>query len=178
MKNDIEYVAFSEEAIKTRIEELGAQLSADYSDKNPLFIGVLKGAFVFLADLIRNVSIQCEVEFLGVSSYGSGATTTGAVKITKDLSCDIEGRHIILVEDILDTGITLTYLKNYLEAHNPASIKICAFLDKTARRKVPISADYLGFECDDVFLVGYGLDFAERYRGLPYIGVLKPELYL
>lgn len=177
MENDIERIFFTEDTIKEKVKELGAKISADYEGKNPLVIGVLKGSFVFMADIIRSISIYCDVDFMAVSSYGNGTTTTGAVKITKDLSHDIENRHIIIIEDILDSGVTLSYLKNYLNVRKPASISICTLLDKPARRKSDIVADYVGFECPDAFIVGYGLDFAERYRNLPYIGVLKPEIY-
>ena len=177
MFNDIERIFFSEEEIKAKVSELGKQISKDYADKPPLVVGVLKGSFIFMADLIRDISVYCDVEFMATSSYGNGTTTTGAVKITKDLNHDIQGRHVIIIEDILDSGVTLSYLKNYLNAREPASISICTLLDKPARRKADIAADYVGFECPDAFIVGYGLDFAEKYRNLPYIGVLKPEIY-
>ena len=132
---------------------------------------------MFMADLLRNVDLKCDMDFMAVSSYGSGTTTTGAVKITKDLNKDIEGKHLIIVEDILDSGVTLSYLKGYLSARKPASIKIVTLLDKPERRKADIKADYFGFTVPDEFVVGYGLDYAEKYRNLPYIGVLKPEVY-
>ena len=177
MKQDIERILFSEEQIKNRIAELGAELTRDYKDKNPLFVGVLKGCFVFMADLLRSVDVYCTMDFMAVSSYGDGTVTTGAVKITKDLSRDIAGRHVIIVEDILDSGVTLAYLKKYLGVRNPASISIVTLLDKPARRRADIKADYAGFEVEDAFVVGYGLDYAEEYRNLPYIGVLKSEVY-
>ncbi len=174
---DIERVFFSADEIAARVRELGAQITADYDGKNPLFVGVLKGSFVFMADLMRAVGTYCDIDFMAVSSYGSGTTTTGAVKINKDLSYDVEGRNIILIEDILDSGVTLSYLKKYIEARKPASVSICTLLDKPARRRADITPDYVGFQCPDAFIVGYGLDYAERYRNLPYIGVLRPEIY-
>ena len=177
MKQDIERILFSEEELKSRIAELGAQLTEDFKDKNPIFVGVLKGCFVFMADLLRSTDIYCTMDFMAVSSYGDGVTSTGAVKINKDLSRDIAGRHVIIVEDILDSGITLSYLKNYLSVRKPASISIVTLLDKPSRRRADIKADYVGFEVEDAFVVGYGLDYAEEYRNLPYIGVLKSEVY-
>lgn len=177
MNPDIEHIFFSEETLQQRVKDLGEQITRDYMGSEPVFVGVLKGSFVFMADLMRNIDINCLIDFMAVSSYGSGTTTTGAVKITKDLSRDIHGRDVIIVEDILDSGVTLSYLKNYLAVREPASIKICTLLDKPARRKADITPDYVGFECPDAFIVGYGLDFAEKYRNLPYIGVLKPEIY-
>ena len=177
MKQDIERILFSEEQLKERIAALGAELTRDYEDKNPIFVGVLKGCFVFMADLLRNVDVYCTMYFMSVSSYGDGVTSTGAVKINKDLSRDIAGRHVIIVEDILDSGITLSYLKKYLSVRNPASISIVTLLDKPARRRADVQADYVGFEVEDAFVVGYGLDYAEEYRNLPYIGVLKSEVY-
>ena len=177
MNNDIEKVYFTEEMINNRVKALGAKLSADYAEKKPLLIGVLKGSVIFLADLARQMDIPCEMEFITVSSYGDGVTTSGEVKITKALGSIIENRHIIVVEDILDTGTTLNFLKGYLWGLNPASLKICTFLDKPSRRKAAISADYVGYECNDAFYVGYGLDYAGFYRNLPYIGALKPEIY-
>lgn len=177
MKNDIERVYFTEEMIHNRVRELSAVLAADYAGKTPLVIGILKGSFIFLADLVRNMEIPCEIEFIAVSSYGSGTATSGKVNMTKALGSTVKGRHVIIVEDILDSGLTLEYLRDYLSGQNPASIKICAFLDKPSRRKASIKADYVGFECEDAFYVGYGLDYAEIYRNLPYIGSLKPEVY-
>ena len=177
MINDIERIFFSEETIKEKVKELGRQISKDYDGKHPLIVGVLKGSFVFMADLIRNIDIYCDVEFMATSSYGNGTTTTGAVKITKDLSHDIHDRNVIIIEDILDSGVTLSYLKKYLEVRKPASISIATLLDKPARRKADVYADYSCFEVPDAFVVGYGLDYNEVYRNLPYIGVLKPEMY-
>jgi len=177
MHKDIGQVLFDEQAIKERVQELGRDIAADFEGKNPMLIGVLKGSFVFMADLVRAVDIPCQLEFLGVSSYGNKSETTGAVRITRDLETDIEGRHIIVIEDILDSGLTLSYLMGYLQGRNPASIEICTLLDKPERRRVPVSPRYMGFQIPDAFVVGYGLDFAERYRNLPYIGILKPEVY-
>ena len=177
MRDDMESVLLSEEQIAARIRELGAQLSRDYEGKDPVFLGVLKGCFVFMADLMRSVDIQCTMDFMAVSSYGSGTTTTGAVKINKDLSQDIAGRHVIIVEDILDSGVTLSYLTKYLSGREPASIRIVTLLDKPARRRADIKADYAGFEVPDAFVVGYGLDYDEAYRNVPFIGILKPEIY-
>ena len=176
MKEDIERVLLTEEEIREKVQEIGEKISADFADKNPIFVGVLKGCFVFMADLMRCVTIPCTMDFMAVSSY-SGTNSTGAVKINKDLNQDIGGRHIILVEDILDSGVTLNYLKNYLQVREPASIAVATLMDKPARRKADIYADYSCFEIPDAFVVGYGLDYNERYRNLPYIGVLKPEVY-
>lgn len=175
-ENDIAYVLLTEEQIISKVEEIGAQISTDFAGRDPIFVGVLKGCFVFMADLMRTVTINCSVDFMAVSSY-SGTNTTGAVKINKDLNVDINGRHIILVEDILDSGVTLNYLKNYLLVSAPASISIVTLMDKPSRRKADVYADYSCFEVPDAFVVGYGLDYNERYRNLPYIGVLKPEIY-
>ncbi|MGM9522539.1 MAG: hypoxanthine phosphoribosyltransferase [Oscillospiraceae bacterium] len=177
IEKDIERIFFSADQLAARVSELGKQITEDFDGKNPLIVGVLKGSFVFMADLMRNITTYCDIDFMAVSSYGNGTTTTGAVKITKDLSYDVQGRHVILIEDILDSGVTLSYLKNYINAREPESITICALLDKPARRRSDIVPDYVGFTCPDAFIVGYGLDYAERYRNLPYIGVLKPEIY-
>ncbi len=176
MKEAIERVLISEEELEAAVAKIGRQISEDYRGKDPIFIGVLKGCFIFMADLMRHVDIDCSMDFMAVSSY-SGTTSTGAVKINKDLSEIIEGRHLILVEDILDSGVTLNYLKNYLLVRKPASIAVATLMDKPARRKADIYADYSCFEIPDAFVVGYGLDYNERYRNLPYIGVLKPEIY-
>ena len=176
IENDIECVLISEEELHRKVSEMGAEISKDFEGKDPLFVGVLKGCFIFMADLMRSVNISCSMDFMAVSSY-SGTTTTGAVKINKDLNEDIEGRHVIIVEDILDSGVTLNYLHNYLQARHPASITIATLMDKPARRKAPVYADYSCFEVPDAFVVGYGLDYNERYRNLPYIGVLKKEIY-
>ena len=177
MINDIESILMTEEQIQERVRYIGEQISRDYAGKDPIFVGVLKGSFMFMADLLKHVDLHCEMDFMAVSSYGSGTSTTGAVKITKDLNRDIHDKHVIIVEDILDSGVTLSYLKGYLANRQPASISIVTLLDKPARRKADIKADYFGFTVPDEFVVGYGLDYAEVYRNLPYIGVLKPEIY-
>ena len=177
MRDDIASVLLSAEEIQARTAELGAQISKDFDGREPLFVGVLKGCFVFMADLMRSVTIPCSVDFMAVSSYGNQTTTTGAVKINKDLNQDIEGRDIILVEDILDSGVTLDSLRQLLKLRNPKSIKICTLLDKPERRKADITADYVGTEVPDEFVVGYGLDYDEKYRNLPFIGVLKRSVY-
>lgn len=176
MERDIQRVLISSEEIRRHVAEIGEKISRDFADKDPIFVGVLKGCFIFMADLMRYVTINCSMDFMAVSSY-AGTTSTGAVKINKDLNQDIEGRHLILAEDILDSGVTLNYLKNYLMVRRPASITIATLMDKPARRKADIYADYSCFEIPDAFVVGYGLDYNERYRNLPYIGVLKPEIY-
>ncbi len=177
MRDDIERILLTEEQIHSRVHELGAEISADYKGREPMFVGVLKGCFVFMADLMRCVDMRCTMDFMAVSSYGAGTVSTGAVKINKDLSRDIAGKDIIIVEDILDSGVTLSYLTKYLSGRDPASIKIVTLLDKPSRRRADIHADYSGFEVEDAFVVGYGLDYDEVYRNLPYIGILKPEVY-
>lgn len=175
--NDIERVFYSHEELQAKVKELGEAITRDYQGKSPIFVGVLKGCFVFMADLMRSVDLPCEIDFMAVSSYGKGTKSSGVVQINKDLSFDIAGRDVLIVEDILDSGVTLNYLKGYLENRNPASIKIVTLFDKPSRRKAPIYADYYGYEVPDEFIVGYGLDYAEKYRNLPYIGVLKHEIY-
>ena len=177
MLEAVESILFTEEQVKARVRELGEQISRDYEGKNPVFVGILKGSFIFMADLVRTVTIDCTVDFMAVSSYGNSTSTTGAVKINKDLSEDIEGKHVILVEDILDSGITLNYLSKYLKNRNPASLAIVTLMDKPARRIAPVQPDYCGFEVPDEFLLGYGLDYAERFRNVPFIGILKREYY-
>lgn len=177
IQDDIKEVLIPEEKIRERVRELGAQITKDYAGKTPFFVGVLRGCFVFMADLVRNVDLYCTMDFMAVSSYGNGTSSTGAVKITRDLTEDIEGKDVIIVEDILDSGVTLNYLKSYLENRKPASIRIVTLLDKPERRTKAIHADYAGFSVPNEFVVGYGLDYAETYRNLPYIGILKPEIY-
>ncbi|NLW65713.1 MAG: hypoxanthine phosphoribosyltransferase [Clostridiales bacterium] len=177
MREDILKILFTEDQLKKRVTELGAALTERFAGKEPLFIGVLKGSFVFMADLVRAVDLKSSLDFMAVSSYGRGTSSSGAVNIMKDLSEDIAGRDIIIVEDILDSGVTLNYLCGYLQNRKPASITLVTLFDKPSRRKAPVKADYVGFEVPDEFIVGYGLDFAEKYRNLPYIGVLKPDIY-
>src|SRR6267378_7924021 len=166
-------VLFSEETIRARIKDLGAQITRDYAGLNPLLIGVLKGACFFLSDLLRTIDTRLSIEFMAISSYGSSTRTSGEVRILKDLDVPIEGRHIIVVEDIVDTGLTLSYLLANLKSRGAASVKLVALLDKYDRREKEVPIDYLGFKIPDHFVVGYGLDFAERYRNLPFIAVLK-----
>ena len=177
MKNDIESVLFSEQELQDCVKRIAGEITRDYAGQEPVFVGVLKGSFIFIADLMRHVDLHCSVDFMAVSSYGKGSVTTGAVKINKDLGENIEGKHVIMVEDILDSGLTLSYLTKYLMQRKPASIKIATLLDKPARRRAEVKPDYVGFEVPDAFVVGYGLDFAEKYRNLPYIGILKPCVY-
>ena len=177
MDQDILKVLLSEEEIKARVQELGDRLYDRFKDKNPMFVGVLNGCFIFMADLVRAAQLKSEVEFIGLSSYKNATKSSGVVQITRDLQRDISGRNIIIVEDILDSGNTLAFLKNYLITKGAASITIATLLDKPARREKPITADYAGFEVPDEFVVGYGLDYCQQYRNMPYIGVLKPEVY-
>ena len=174
---DIESVLFSEEELKQRVKEMGAQITADYQGKQPLLVSVLRGSYIFMADLTRSIDLPCTVDFMSVSSYGSGTSSSGQVQITKDLSENIEGRDVIVVEDILDSGNTLFYLLQLLEARKPASIRLCTLLNKPERRVKEVEVAYSGFDIPDAFVVGYGLDYAEKYRNLPYIGILKPEVY-
>ena len=177
MKEDIKEIIFSKEEIQRRVSELGAGITRDYAGKSPLMIGILKGCFIFLADLVRCIDLDCEIRFLNVTSYGFSSVTSGKVEIKKDIDFEIEGRDVILIEDILDSGVTLTALRDFIMERGPSSLRICAFLDKPARRQVPVDVDYLGFECPDEFIIGYGLDYAEHYRNLPYVASLKPEIY-
>ena len=177
MKQDIEKVLLSEETIAAKVKELGAQIAKDYADKNPLIVSVLRGSFVFMADLVRAIDVPCTGDFMSVSSYGGGTTSSGEVKITKDFDVSIEGRHLIIVEDILDSGRTLSYLMKTLKARGAASIALCTFLDKPERRVVPVEVAYKGFTVPDAFIVGYGLDYDQKYRNLPYVGVLKSSVY-
>jgi len=177
MYNDITKILISKEQIAEKVAEIGKRISDDYEGKNPIIVGVLKGSFIFMADLVRHISCHCSVEFMCVSSYGSGTRTSGQLRIIKDLDTNIEGRHVIVIEDILDSGVTLSNLLRMLKDRNPASVALCTLLDKPARRKAHVDIDYNGFEVPDEFIIGYGLDYDERYRNMPDICILKPEVY-
>lgn len=177
LEKDIQEVLFSEEQLARRVGEIAEEIMRDYQGKEIMLISVLRGSFVFMADLCRRIDLPCTVDFMAVSSYGKGTSSTGQVQITKDLSSDIAGKHLIVVEDILDSGNTLSYLLKILEQRKPASIRLCTLLDKPDRRVKQVELHYSGFTIPDAFVVGYGLDYAEQYRNLPYIGVLKPEVY-
>jgi hypoxanthine phosphoribosyltransferase len=159
-----------------RVRELGREISADYEGRDLLLVGVLKGAVFFMADLMRSITVPCEIDFMAISSYGASTDSSGVVRILKDLDLNIEGRHVLVVEDIIDSGLTLSYLLRNLESRNPATLEICALLTKPARREIDVPVRYVGFEIPDRFVIGYGLDYAERYRNLPYVGVLHPDL--
>lgn len=177
MEKDIEKILVSEEEIQAKIREIAARLTEDYTDRFPLAIGVLKGAMPFMADILKRVDTYLEMDFMDVSSYGKGMVSSGEVKILKDLDTSVEGRDILIIEDIIDSGLTLSYLVELFRYRKANSIKIVTLLDKPSGRKADIEADYVGFVVPDEFVVGYGLDYAEKYRNLPYIGVLKPEVY-
>ncbi|MDD3840586.1 MAG: hypoxanthine phosphoribosyltransferase [Clostridia bacterium] len=177
MEEDLKNVLISEQQLKKKVEELGKKISKDYHGRELILVGILKGAVMFYADLARCIDMPLVMDFMVVSSYGNGTESSGAVRILKDLETSIEGKHVLIIEDIVDTGLTLHYLKENLLARGPASVKICSFLDKPDRREIPVEIDYKGFEISDEFVVGYGLDYAEKYRNLPYISVLKPEVY-
>lgn len=174
---EAERILLSEEEIQAKVKELGAEISSYYGDKPILALGILKGAIVFMSDLIRQITCPLEIDFMAVSSYGSSTESSGVVRILKDLDGSIEGKNVLIIEDIIDSGLTLNYLVENLKSRGPASVKIVTLLNKPSRRKVNIQADFNGFTIPDEFVVGYGLDFAERYRNLPYICVLKPEAY-
>ena len=178
MHNDIEKILLSEQQIQTRIQELGEILTKEYADKNPVIVGVLKGVVVFYADMIRRIQVPCQMDFMWISSY-AGTDSTGKMLVRQDVSADIEGRHVLILEDIFDTGNSLEFTVNHLKKQNPASIKICTLLDKPERRRagVTLKADYVGFTIPNAFVVGYGLDYNEKYRNLPYVRILKPEVY-
>jgi hypoxanthine phosphoribosyltransferase len=175
--DDMAEVLISPEQLARRVAELGAQITAEYDGKRLLLLGVLKGAVIFLVDLARQIQLSLEIDFMAISSYGASTQSSGIVRILKDLEDSVEGQHILVVEDIVDSGLTLDYLLRSLAARGPASVKICGLLVKERPRELSVPIDYVGFTIPDRFVVGYGLDFAERYRNLPYIGVLRPELY-
>ena len=177
MDEHIAEVLYSEEDLKQIVRRMGAEISRDYAGKNLFLVCVLKGSFVFMSDLARAIDIPCTIDCLSVSSYGSGTSSSGEVQLIKDLTCPLGDKDLLVVEDILDSGVTLSFLLEMLSARHPRSIRLCTLLDKPARRKVDIKANYVGAEVEDKFIVGYGLDYAEKYRNLPYIGVLKPEIY-
>ena len=178
MHNDIQKILLTEEQIQTRIKELGEILTAEYADKNPVIVGVLKGVVIFYADMIRQIKVPCQMDFMWISSY-SGTHSTGNMMVRQDLSADVKDRHVLILEDIFDTGNSLDFTVKHLQSRNPASIKICTLLDKPERRdsNITLQADYTGFVIPNKFVVGYGLDFNEHYRNLPYVGILKPEVY-
>lgn len=177
MLEDIDHWLLSEQEIKQRVAELGAQISKDYRGKDLIMVGILKGAVIFFSDLIRTIDIPLSIDFMAISSYGASTKSTGVVRILKDLDHPIAGKHVIIVEDIVDSGMTLSFLKDNLLARGAESLAICTLLDKPERRKVEIKSDYSGFNIPNEFVVGYGLDYAEKYRNIPAIGVLKPEVY-
>jgi len=177
MDNDIKKVLVRKKQIGERVKLLGEQISKDYAGKNPVMICILKGGIVFLSDLVRSISTPVELDFMSLSSYGNSTKSSGVVQIKKDIDADITDRDVILVEDIVDSGLTLQYLNEYFQHHNAASIKICTLLDKPNAHKIDLKIDYVGFEVGNEFVVGYGLDYAQKYRNLPYIGILKEEIY-
>ncbi len=177
MDNDIEKILFTSEDIKAAVQKLGQKLTEDYQDKNPVVVGILRGAAPFMIDLIRAMDCYMEIDFMAVSSYGDDTESSGTVKIIKDLDTDVTDRHVLIVEDIIDSGRTAQALRKLFAAKNAASVKICSLLDKPERREVETQADYVGINTPNEFVVGYGLDFRQQYRNLPYIGVLKPEVY-
>lgn len=177
MKNDIEKILFTEEEIRVKIKEIGKVISEDYNGKELILVGVLKGSVPFMADLMKAIDIPCSMDFMAVSSYGNSTETSGVVRILKDLDFEIENKDILIVEDIVDTGITLKYLKKYLESKNPKSVEVACFLNKPERREVEVYVKYQGYNVPNYFLVGYGLDYAEKYRNLPYVGILKERVY-
>jgi hypoxanthine phosphoribosyltransferase len=177
MMPDVKEVLISSEEIEAKVREIGARITEDYSGERPLLIGILRGAVVIMSDLMRNIDLRCELDFMDISSYGSGSSSSGVVRILKDLEEDITDRHVLIVEDIIDTGLTLSYLMRSLYARKPASLEICALLSKPSRRRADLDVKYLGFEVPDEFVVGYGLDYAGSYRNLPDICVLKPEIF-
>lgn len=177
MRDDIEKILFDENEIRNRIHEIGSKISKDYEGKELFLVGVLKGSVMFMSDLMKEITIPCSMDFIAVSSYGNSTQNSGIVRILKDLDFSIENKNVLIVEDIIDSGITLRYLLDYLGRRNPESIEIACLMNKEERRKVNISPKYIGFDVPDYFLVGYGLDYAEKYRNLPYIGILKEKIY-
>ena len=177
MKQDVCRILISEEELQKKVNEIGAQISRDYAGKQLLLVGILKGSIVFMADLMRAITIPARIDFMAVSSYGSGVKTSGVVKIIKDLDINLEGYDVLIIEDILDSGMTLSYLVELLKSRNPASVEICTLLDKPERHKVEVDLKYKGFTIPDEFVIGYGLDYAEKYRNLPYVGILDPKVY-
>ncbi|GAW92177.1 hypoxanthine phosphoribosyltransferase [Calderihabitans maritimus] len=177
MERDVQEILLDRVQIAAKVKELGKKISEDYRGKDLLVVGILKGAIMFMADLVREIDIPITVDFMAVSSYGQSTESSGAVRILKDLEVSVEGKNVLIVEDIVDTGLTLRYLLENLKSRHPASVRVCTLLDKPSRRQVEVSPDYNGFEIPDKFVVGYGLDYAEQYRHLPYIAVLKPEAY-
>ncbi|MDD5923794.1 MAG: hypoxanthine phosphoribosyltransferase [Clostridia bacterium] len=177
MLNDISSVLISKEEIEKIVSELADQINRDYVGKKLLLVGLLKGCIQFMSDLSRKITLPCEIDFMVASSYGSGTETSGVVKVSKDLSIDIEGYDVLIVEDVVDSGVTLDYIINMIKDRKPASLKLCTLLDKPIRRKKQVHVDYTGYVLPDEFVVGYGLDYAEKYRNLPFIGILKPEIY-
>ena len=177
MQQDMLKTLITKDQLEATVARLGREITEDYRGRTPMLVAVLKGAFIFMADLVRQIDIPCTLDFMAVSSYGAGMASSGQVKIIKDLDTTIEGKDVIIVEDILDTGVTLSNLVPMLKMRNPNSVKICTILDKPSRRKANIQPDYEGFQVPDEFVVGYGLDYDEKYRNLPYVGVLKPEVY-
>jgi len=178
MENDVAKILITEEQLQERIAELGKQISKDYEGNRPLLVCILKGGILFLSDLMRHITIPHEIDFMDISSYGAGTESSGVVRILKDLDANIAGRHVLIVEDIIDTGHTLDYILRNLRTREPASLRICTLLSKPARREKDVPLEYVGFEIPNEFVIGYGLDFAEIYRNLRYIGVLKPEKYV
>jgi hypoxanthine phosphoribosyltransferase len=177
LHQDIETILYTEEQIQAKVKELGEIISKEYEGRNPLVICVLKGAFIFMADFVKRLDIPIEIDFMAISSYGQSTQSSGVVKIIKDLDAPVDGRDVLIVEDIIDSGLTLSYLIDVLERRNALSVSVVTLFDKPARRTVGLEADYKGFVLPDAFVVGYGLDYAEKYRNLPYIGILKPEVY-
>ena len=175
--DDVEEILFTEEQLHEIVARIGAQINRDYAGKNLLMVSVLKGSLIFMADLMRQITIHCAIDFLAVSSYGNGTTSSGEVRILKDLDQSLAGKDILVVEDILDSGVTLSHVCAHLREMGPASLKICTLLDKPSRRQTDVKADYVGFTIPNEFVVGYGLDYDEHYRNLPYVGILKPEVY-